>query len=68
MSVTQPDAALPLQQPQTTALSWPLRALRMVRMFARRSPMSAFWGCVAGGIVFMAVAAPVLAPHDPTRS
>ena len=25
MSVTQPDAALPLQQPQTTALSWPLQ-------------------------------------------
>jgi ABC-type dipeptide/oligopeptide/nickel transport system permease subunit len=30
--------------------------------------MSAFWGCVAAGIVFMAIAAPVLAPHDPTRA
>ena len=68
MSVTQPDAALPLERAPAAEPSWLLRVLRVLRTFARRSPMSAFWGCVAAGIVFMAVAAPVLAPHDPTRA
>jgi hypothetical protein len=27
--------------------------------------MSAFWGLVAPAIVFTAVAAPILGPHDP---
>ena len=57
MSVTQPDAALPLQErPRAVEASWPMRVLHVLRTFARRSPMSAFWGCVAAGIVFMALA------------
>jgi ABC-type dipeptide/oligopeptide/nickel transport system permease subunit len=69
MSVTQPDAALPLQErPRAVEASWPMRVLHVLRTFARRSPMSAFWGCVAASIVFMALAAPVLAPYDPTRA
>ncbi len=36
--------------------------------FARRSPMSAFWGCVAAAIILVAVAAPAIAPFPPLKS
>ena len=36
--------------------------------FARRSPLSAFWGVVAALIVLMAVAAPLLSPYPPLKS
>jgi peptide/nickel transport system permease protein len=36
--------------------------------FARRSPMSAFWGVIAALVLLIAIAAPVLAPYDPLRS
>jgi ABC-type dipeptide/oligopeptide/nickel transport system permease subunit len=42
--------------------------VRALLTFARRSPLSAFWGCVAAAIVLMAVAAPILAPHEPLKS
>jgi peptide/nickel transport system permease protein len=69
MSVTQTDTALPLQ-PGTRAVeaSWLRRAGRALRTFARRSPMSAVWGCIAAGIICMAVAAPVLVPYEPLKS
>ena len=44
------------------------RIRRGLRRFARRSPLSAFWGGVAVVIVAMAVAAPVIAPYDPLES
>jgi ABC-type dipeptide/oligopeptide/nickel transport system permease subunit len=34
-------------------------------LFARRSPLSAFWGVVAAAIVLIAIFAPLVAPHDP---
>ena len=70
MSVTQPDAVLPLpsRSRAAEAVVAAARSCACCARFARRSPMSAFWGCVAAGIVFMAVAAPVLAPYDPTRA
>ena len=43
------------------------RLLAGVASFFRRSPLSAFWGCVAVLIVVMAVAAPWLAPFDPLK-
>ena len=39
-----------------------------LRLFARRAPMSAFWGVIAALIVVMAFAAPVIAPHEPLKS
>ena len=36
--------------------------------FARRSPLSAFWGVVGLLIVLMAVAAPAIAPYPPLKS
>ena len=41
---------------------------RGLRTFVRRSPLSAFWGCIAAAIVFMALAAPYLAPYEPLKS
>ena len=37
-------------------------------LFARRSPMSAFWGVIAALVLMVAVAAPVLVPYDPLKS
>jgi len=69
MSVTQPNAVIATQPVSRAAeLSWLRRAARGVRLFVRRSPMSAVWACVAAGIIFMAVAAPVLAPYAPLKS
>jgi ABC-type dipeptide/oligopeptide/nickel transport system permease subunit len=52
--------------------AYKVSAFRRVRealvSFVRRSPMAAFWGLVAAAIVVVAVAAPVLAPHDPLKS
>ena len=38
------------------------------RVFARRSPLSAFWGVVAALIFLAAAAAPAIAPYDPLES
>jgi ABC-type dipeptide/oligopeptide/nickel transport system permease subunit len=52
--------------------AYKVSAFRRVRealvSFVRRSPMAAIWGLVAATIVVVAVAAPVLAPHDPLKS
>jgi ABC-type dipeptide/oligopeptide/nickel transport system permease subunit len=68
MSVTQPDTTLPLDSIAVAQPSWLRRGLRGLHTFVRRSPMSAFWGCIAAAIIFMAVAAPVLAPNNPVRA
>jgi peptide/nickel transport system permease protein len=44
------------------------RVWRVLRTFARRSPMSAFWGCIAALIIVVAVAAPVLPLYPPLKS
>ena len=42
MSVTQPDVTLPLpERARAAEASWLRRLLRVLRTFARRSPMSA---------------------------
>jgi peptide/nickel transport system permease protein len=66
MSVTSPDSALPAQ-PRVSASRPSLwrRFGKGLRGFVRRSPMSAFWGCVALAIVIMAIAAPLIAPYEP---
>ena len=69
MSTTQPDAAFPAQRPSVAVTgSWLRRVARALAHFARRSPMSAVWGCIAAGIIVVAVAAPVLAPYEPLKS
>ncbi|MGE0419868.1 MAG: ABC transporter permease, partial [Acetobacteraceae bacterium] len=67
MSTTSPDriggTATIVTRPNAMS-----RFGRSLRMFARRSPMSAFWGVVALAIVLMAVFAPFIAPKDPLKA
>jgi peptide/nickel transport system permease protein len=44
------------------------RVARGLRLFVRRSPLSAFWGCIAAAIILAAVSAPLLAPYEPLKS
>ena len=69
MSTATHDAAL-AQPPLAHAaqLSLVRRIARRLRWFARRSPMSAFWGVIAAAIVAMAISAPAIAPYDPLKS
>jgi peptide/nickel transport system permease protein len=48
--------------------SLPWRIAGGLRTFARRYPLSAFWGCVAAAILVIAIAAPVIAPYEPLKS
>jgi peptide/nickel transport system permease protein len=73
MTVTSPD--LDASAPRPQAASGPLRpaagwsrAARSLRIFVRRSPMSALWGLVAVAVIAIAVAAPAIAPYDPLKS
>ena len=68
MSVSQPGTRLSLESAAAVPPSWPRRTANGLRIFARRSPMSAFWAIIAAAILIMAIAAPVLAPNDPVRA
>jgi ABC-type dipeptide/oligopeptide/nickel transport system permease subunit len=39
-----------------------------LRTFAGRSPLSAFWGCIAAAILVVAITAPVIVPYPPLKS
>src|SRR5207253_1287755 len=62
-STYSPQQALP-----TLRYSRARRMARGLRLFIRRSPLSAFWGCVAAAIILAAVSAPLLAPYEPLKS
>ena len=63
------DITAPLDEIETIAHPTGLARLGgVLRTFARRSPMSAFWGCVAALVIVVAVAAPVLTPYPPLKS
>src|SRR5215468_12618817 len=73
MTVTSPD--LDSSQPRPQPASGSLRpapgwscAARSLRLFVRRSPMSAVWGLIAVAVIAMAIAAPAIAPYDPLKS
>jgi len=68
MTVTEPEAAYPAETAAPAEISQLRRTKGGVRGFIRRSPLSAFWGCIAAAILVMAVAAPVLAPYEPLKS
>jgi len=65
MTVIESDAAYSVR---TAEPSLARRVGHGLATFVRRAPLSAFWGCIAAAIVFMAIAAPVLAPHQPLKS
>src|SRR5689334_17847764 len=73
MTTIDPDGALPVEAveavlPPARRRSLPGRIGVGLRTFARRSPFSAFWACVALAIIVMAIAAPLIAPYDPLKS
>ena len=69
MTIAGPEIALPLDEiPPKTGVSRHRRLLGTLAAFVRRSPFSAFWGCVAAAIVVMALAAPAIAPYEPLKS
>ena len=67
MSVTAPDLD-DLPGRRDVARSWLSRVAATLWRFARRSPLSAFWGVVAIAIIVVAIAAPLIAPYEPLRS
>jgi len=69
MSTAAHETAL-AQPPAIGAAPRPLLwgIARGLRRFARRSPMSAFWGLIAAAVIAMALAAPAVAPYDPLKS
>jgi peptide/nickel transport system permease protein len=69
MTATEPEAAYPVPRAGPAAERsrlWRMRGGLVT--FIRRSPLSAFWGCIAAAIIVMAIAAPVLAPYEPLKS
>jgi len=69
MTATEPEAAYPVEEAVLSVESRRARRGPMgPRTLIRRSPLSAFWGCIAAAIILMAVAAPVLAPYEPLKS
>jgi ABC-type dipeptide/oligopeptide/nickel transport system permease subunit len=67
MSVTSPEFG---DLPRTIGVrqSLPARIGRALWYFARRSPLSTFWGVIALAIIAIAIAAPLIAPYEPLRS
>jgi peptide/nickel transport system permease protein len=69
MTTTESDTGYALPQGRrATDRSLPRRIVSGLKTFAKRSPLSAFWGCVAAAILVMAIAAPVIAPYEPLKS
>ena len=69
MTAAEPETQYAVPRGRRTGerpLLW--RVGRGLTTFARRSPLSAFWGCIAAAIIVTAVAAPVLAPYEPLKS
>ena len=69
MTAADQGSTYPPQQALPTLRHSRLRRMaRGLRLFIRRSPLSAFWGCVAAAIILAAVSAPLLAPYEPLKS
>ena len=58
----------PLPYQVSATNSWLGRSFRGLSLFVRRNPLSAFRGGVALVIIAIAIAAPLIAPHDPLRA
>jgi ABC-type dipeptide/oligopeptide/nickel transport system permease subunit len=67
-AIGEPETLLPINEAPAAPRSLARRIGRSLWTFARRSPLSAFWGCIAALIIMMAIAAPLIAPYDPLKS
>jgi ABC-type dipeptide/oligopeptide/nickel transport system permease subunit len=69
MTTIEPETGYALPQGRRAVEhSLPWRIASRLRTFAKRYPLSAFWGCVAAAILVIAIAAPVIAPYEPLKS
>jgi ABC-type dipeptide/oligopeptide/nickel transport system permease subunit len=69
MTTIEPETGYALPQGRRAVEhSLPWRIAGRLRTFAKRYPLSAFWGCVAAAILVIAIAAPVIAPYEPLKS
>jgi ABC-type dipeptide/oligopeptide/nickel transport system permease subunit len=66
MTIIGPETVYPI--PVAIEPSRWRRLGRGLRTFARRSPLSAFWGCIAAAIIVVAIAAPAIVPYPPLKS
>jgi ABC-type dipeptide/oligopeptide/nickel transport system permease subunit len=66
--MTEPFAVPVLEAPALVPPSFLARLWKLMSNFARRSPISAFWGVVAISILIMALAAPWIAPYEPLQA
>ena len=65
----EPDTTYPSQLTLEAVEHFQVRCGgRSLGRFIRRSPLSAFWGCIAAAILLMAIAAPLFAPYEPLKS
>jgi len=68
MTAAEPPADLPTRAAPAAPGSRLRRTVRGLLTFAKRSPMSAFWGVIAVAIIAMALCAPMVAPYEPLKS
>jgi peptide/nickel transport system permease protein len=69
MTVAEADSDILVpRRVRTTRSSLLRRTCRGLITFTRRSPLSAFWGCIAAGIIVVSIAAPVFAPYEPLKA
>jgi peptide/nickel transport system permease protein len=68
MSTSTPDIVLPKRRLQDARPSVWRTLTGGLGSFVRRSPLSAFWGCVAVAIIIAAIAAPLVAPYAPLKA
>jgi ABC-type dipeptide/oligopeptide/nickel transport system permease subunit len=68
MTAAEPEAGFPLRAEPAAAPSRLRRLGGTLTHFAKRSPLSAFWGVIAAAIIAMAICAPLIAPYEPLKS
>ena len=66
--MTEPFTVPVLEAPALAPPSFLARLWKLMSSFARRSPISAFWGVIAISILIMALAAPLIAPYEPLQA
>jgi peptide/nickel transport system permease protein len=62
------DVLAPPRRTRIAQRSLLRRAAAGLLTFTRRSPLSAFWGCIAAAIIVVSIAAPVFAPYEPLKA
>jgi ABC-type dipeptide/oligopeptide/nickel transport system permease subunit len=68
MSASAPDITSPQRRKNPGRRTRWEAAAGALGTFCRRSPLSAFWGCIAAIIIVVSVAAPAFSPYQPLKA